>query len=122
MVGTTVAGGGGVIGHRRTAQTVHAPGVWDDGPVYLRVNRRGAGARWPVPGYEREVNDHELENDPLYDWVRVPQNSRAAFVYRDRLVQEFRIPGRAVAVVRLRRAAAPDDPSGNAPNLPGSPR
>ncbi|RZT86623.1 hypothetical protein EV383_3520 [Pseudonocardia sediminis] len=98
-----------MIGYRRIAQTVPAPGVYDDGPVFLRVNRRAAGARWPVPGFEREVNDHELENDATYDWVRVPQNSRAAFVYLDRLVQEFRVPLRAVAVVRFRRSEAGRD-------------
>ncbi len=98
-----------MIGHRRIMQTVPAPGVYDDGPVYLRVNRRAAGPRWPVPGFEREVNDHELENDATYDWVRVPQNSRAAFVYLDRLVQESRVPVRAIAVVRLRRAEARRD-------------
>lgn len=92
-----------MIGYRRAAQTVEAPGAYDDGPVYLRVNRRAAGARWPVPGFDREVNDHELENDLVHDWVRVGQNSWSAFVYLDRLVQEFRIPSRAVAVVRLRR-------------------
>lgn len=99
-------GGAVVIGHRRVAQRVPAPGAYDDGPVFLRVDRRAAGPRWPAPGFEREVNDHELENDPAYDWVRVPQNSRAAFVYLDRLVQELGVPGRAVAVVRLTRSAA----------------
>lgn len=98
-----------MIGYRRVAQRVPAPGAYDDGPVFLRIDRRAAGARWPAPGFEREVNDHELENDTAYDWVRVPQNSRAAFVYLDRLVQEFRIPGRAVAVVRLTRSEAVRD-------------
>ena len=93
-----------MIGYRRIAQTVPAPGVYGDGPVFLRVDRRAAGSRWPVPGYEREVNDHELENDATYDWVRVPHNSRAAFVHLDRLVQELRFPGRAITVVRLRRS------------------
>ncbi len=93
-----------MIGYRRVAQTVPAPGVYGDGPVYLRVHRRAAGERWPVAGYEREVNDHELENDATYDWVRVPHNSRAAFVQLDRLVWELRVPARAITVVRLRRS------------------
>lgn len=87
---------------RRVAETVDAPGVYDDGPVYLRVNRRAAGRRWPVPGFPREVNDRELENDDVHDWVRVPRNSRAAHAYRDQLVQEHALSPRAVAVVRFR--------------------
>jgi hypothetical protein len=96
---------------RRAAETVPAPGFYDDGPVYLRINRRAAGRRWPVPGFTREVNDRELENDEVHDWVRVAQNSRAAHAYRDQLLQEHRLGPRAVAVVRFRTVGDDTHPS-----------
>lgn len=92
-------------GTRRVAETVQPPGAYDDGPVFLRVHRARASGRWPVAGFDREVNDRTLAADPVYDWVRVPQdNSRCGFADRDRLVEDHRLPDRAVAVVRFRPA------------------
>lgn len=94
---------------RRVPEVVPEPGFYDDGPVFLRISLRTAGRRWPVPGFPREVNDRELDNDDVHDWVRVTQNSRAAYAYRDQLVREHLLPPRSVAVVRFREADAPGE-------------
>ncbi len=92
----------------RVVETIPPPGAYGDGPVYLRISRRTAGKRWPVPGFPREVNDHELENDEVHDWVRVTQNSHAAHAYRDQLIHGHLLPPRSVAVVRFRVADVRD--------------
>lgn len=83
-------------------ETVPPPGDYGDGPVFLRVHRARAAGHWPVPGFDREVNDRVLAADPDHDWVRVPQgNSRCGHADRDRLLGDHALPGDAVEVVRF---------------------
>lgn len=67
--------------------------------MYLRVHRARAGKAWPQPGYTREVNNWQLEMDPMYDYVEV-HNSHSAFAYCW-LLEAAGVPRESLGVVMI---------------------
>jgi len=99
-----VGGRPAVSGPVVPVRPVPPPGRYDNGTVYVRVDKAKAGKAWPRPIYDVKVGD-PWSLDAEHDYVPA-HNSHSAFVYCRWMCQEG-VPGRALSVVRLERRSGP---------------